>query len=109
MPNDLLTGPKSSAITWYFRIISMAYIVLPFVTLIFWGALVYTEGASNADKTSSKEAVHEHKVGGASIIILGFSFLLAALAIFKIRWNNWRFKRTHAIVGLVSLILLTIW
>jgi len=113
MPMDLLAGRKSSGLTWYLRVITWSYIILPFVTIIFWGALVMTEGGDNYGtnpRQSSPEAIaHDNTIGGASIIVLGISLMLFLMAVFKIRWNNWRFKQTHAWMLLSAYLLLTIW
>merc|ERR1740117_1555152 len=110
---DLLDGRKSSGLTWYMRVITWSYIILPFVTVLFWGTLVMTEGGDNSGtnpRNSSPDAIaHENTIGGASIIILGTALILFLMAVFKIRWNNWRFKTSHAWMLLSSYILLTVW
>ena len=57
MPLELI-GEKSSALTWYMRIIAGSYIVLPFVTIIVWGILVFTEGDQDINPSASPSAVH---------------------------------------------------
>jgi hypothetical protein len=114
MPNDLIPGNKSSAMTWYLRIITWSYIILPFVTIIFWGILVYTEADDKASKIvvtkeDAETKIHKYHMAGGSIAVLGISLILMLLGIFKIRWNNWRFKGSHAIMLLSSVTLFIIW
>jgi quinol-cytochrome oxidoreductase complex cytochrome b subunit len=89
----------------YFRILSWFFFILPAVTAIFWGILV----TSNAPELGEGEVVsylHEHTVGGIGIILIAISIALCILAFVKIRWNNWRFKRTHMVMLSTSWFIL---
>lgn len=109
MPNDLMPGEKSSALTWYMRVIAASYVVLPFVTVIFWGLLVFTEGNDESTEESDILLMRQLKIAGASIGLLGLACLLIGVAIFAIRWNNYRFKGKHFALFVVALLFFTIW
>jgi hypothetical protein len=40
------------------RSIAASYVVLPFITIILWGSLVFTEGDADINPNASKTAVH---------------------------------------------------
>jgi hypothetical protein len=103
IPIDILgAGAKNKCLIMYFRIIAWFYFVVAIVTPIFWGILVYSnappelsEEVTSQEDYVPRDFIQEHTAGGIGIILICISLGLGLLAFVKIRWNNWRFKRSN--------------
>jgi multisubunit Na+/H+ antiporter MnhB subunit len=104
MPMDILgAGEKNKCLLCYFRVLSWFFFMLPIATAIVWGVLV----TSNAPDVELRPSyLHDHTVGGIGIMMIAVSITLCLLAFVKIRWNNWRFKKTHMVMLCTGWFLL---
>jgi len=105
--NDLwgMSSQRDSMIN-YLRVISWSYLVLPLVTVLYWGGLIIFDSAMDDKNT---EAGNENFLGGLSIILVGGAAITCTYTIMKVNWNNWRFKLAHMIWLSVSFSLFTLW
>jgi hypothetical protein len=125
MPMDILgAGEKNKCMMVYFRILSWFFFMLPLVTAVFWGFLVLSNKPDESDGHTLEQKqvlcdlagipidgrkpdyMHDHTVAGIGIMMIAVSMCLGLLAFVKIRWSNWRFKRTHMMMLCFAWLLL---
>lgn len=97
---------KPTGTVTYLSIIGYSYLLFPFVTLIFWGAVLIKDASRYEQDLNKRNPVF---LGAISVFLLGLAIFFMAVAFMKISWNNYRFKMSHAILCIISYLLLTAW
>jgi len=92
-------------VTWL-SIVGYFYIVTPFISLILWAFYMFIDASKNKHDIDHKNPVF---LGCISIILIGLALFLVMTAVTKISWNNYRFKKGHAIIMFFAYAAFTSW
>mmetsp|Transcript_19871 Transcript_19871/g.24572 ORF Transcript_19871/g.24572 Transcript_19871/m.24572 type:complete len:212 (+) Transcript_19871:171-806(+) len=94
----------------YLSAIGYSYLLLPFVTLILWVFYLFKD-AKKLDDNVGLGMGHKNPVAMAafSVFLIGIAAVTFTMTFQKIRWNNYRFKVSHMVMLLTSLLFFVSW
>ena len=95
---------KGPALMVYLAIVGYSYIIYPFVTLLLWGIYLFKD--AEKQDMDYKNPVF---LGGISVYLIGIAVILVITAFTKMAWNNYRFKKLHAILLTIAYVAFTAW
>ena len=97
---------KPAMVNAYYITVGYFYLVLPVITIIFWGVCLLMSGLK-AGTVSSEDFTA--LLPGISVLAVGLAIFLFLYSVIQVRYNNWRFKTVNLVTLIISYLLFFGW